>query len=289
MLGKLIRRQGAAMLGGSDPKGPLAPGEALPTVAYDVQVSDVPAACFRSGREVEWYPAPILGAETLGREVLGGDRKYVDAAADLLARLTPDDYTLFLLELYSEGRRRAGTGWAYADIVTVLLALATRLSPRRYLEIGVRRGRSACAVASRAPDCEMVLCDMWVPNYAGMDNPGPDLVRSELARVGHRGPCTFLDGDSHVNLPRYFGEHPDAVFDLITVDGDHTKQGAAQDLRDVLPHLAVGGAVVFDDIAHPKLAGLRDVWSRMVVDDPRFSTWSYADVGYGVGFAVRKW
>jgi hypothetical protein len=38
------------------------------------------------------------------------------------------------------------------------------------------------------------------------------------------------------------------MFDLITVDGDHTALGTWWDLADVLPHVAVGGALVFDDL-----------------------------------------
>ena len=130
--------------------------------------------------------------------------------------------------------------------------------------------------------------DMWIQNYAGMENPGAEFVKTQLALVGHRGPVEFHNGNSHEVLPRYFAANPDLAFDLITVDGDHTPGGAAQDLSDVLPHLAIGGAIVFDDICHPYHPELREVWKSLVADDMRFSTWSYEDVGYGVGIAIRK-
>ena len=135
----------------------------------------------------------------------------------------------------------------------------------------------------------MVLFDMWMPGYAGMENPGPDLVRAELARVGHNGGCALIDGDSHQTVPAYFTYNPGINFDIVTVDGDHTDQGAAQDLRNVLPRLRVGGAVVFDDIVHPAHPGLAKVWHELVAGDPRFSSWEFADAGYGIGFAVRLW
>jgi predicted O-methyltransferase YrrM len=100
---------------------------------------------------------------------------------------------------------------------------------------------------------------MFIEGYAGMDNPGPALVRSELARVDFRGGLEFVLGDSHKVLPAYFREHPEVYFDLITVDGDHSEAGARADLATVLPRLKVGGALVFDDIAHvvhPELAGV---------------------------------
>lgn len=234
----------------------------------------------------EWYPLVLAGARTLAEGILS--TATVEKARDVLRRLSPDDYSAYLVGFYEAGLDRLGATWKYADIVTTLIVLAARLKPRRYLEIGVRRGRSACAVASQAPECDLSLFDMWIAGYAGMENPGPDLVRSELAKVGHRGACEFIDGNSHETLPRYFAANPGVSFDLITVDGDHSDMGAAQDLCDVLPHLAIGGAVVFDDIVHPLHPGLRDVWRDLVVNDPRFSAWSFEDVGYGVGFAIRK-
>ncbi len=255
---------------------------------YGTMARRVEAICYEPrGGETEWYPSVMEGAPALAEKILTG--RYVERARQLLALLTPDAYSTYMLRYYEEGLKRFGEGWRYADIVTVLLALSEILRPTRYLEIGVRRGRSACAVASAAPKSNLVLCDMWIQNYAAMENPGPDFVRSELQRVRHTGMCEFVEGNSHETLPKYFEAHSAAAFDLITVDGDHSDDGAAQDLCDVLPHLAVGGAVVFDDIGHPQHPGLRDVWKRLVADDPRFSTFLWDEVGYGVGFAVRKW
>ena len=49
--------------------------------------------------------------------------------------------------------------------------------------------------------------------------------------------------------------------------------GAVRDLANVLAHLAVEGAIVFDDVCPPKLMGLKQMWSQMVADDLRFSAW----------------
>jgi predicted O-methyltransferase YrrM len=229
----------------------------------------------------------MIGADTIAARLF--DQRFIEAAITLMGRLTPDDYTSFLIEYYTDGLRRFGATWRYADIVTVLLCLAEIIEPKSYLEIGVRRGRSVAAVASSSPHCSLTLLDMWVQNYAGMENPGPDFVRQELTRIGHRGPLRFIDGDSHQSLPTLFREIPDATFDIITVDGDHETKGAVQDLCDVLPRLNAGGAVVFDDVCHPLHPELADVWLKLVVSDPRYSSFTYRDAGYGVGFAIRKY
>jgi predicted O-methyltransferase YrrM len=260
----------------------------LPRPDYPKTSAFVPASVYSPPPgDAPWYPPVMAGAETLGRLHAAGN--FTADSLSLMGRLTPDAYTAYVVKYIREGQARFGAAWTYADIVTVLLCLARTLKPRTYLEIGVRRGRSACAVASEASYCAMFLFDMWQQGYAGIDNPGPDFVRGELARIGHRGAATFVDGDSHVTLPRFFAANPTARFDLITVDGDHSELGAAQDMCDVLPRLAVGGAIVFDDIAHPAHPELNRVWRELVEADDRFSTWSFRDAGYGVGFAVRKY
>jgi len=261
--------------------------QSLPRPVYPTATTYVPATTYTPPKgDAPWYPPVMAGADTLGNIHAAHD--FVSDAIALMERLTPDAYTTYLRNYCREGRKRFGAQWMYADIVTVLLCLTRTLKPRTYLEIGVRRGRSACAVAQEAPYAAMFLFDMWQAGYAGIDNPGPDFVRAELAKVNHRGPVTFVDGDSHVTLPKFFAANSTACFDLITVDGDHSERGAAQDMCDVLPRLAVGGAIVFDDIAHPAHPELDRVWRTLVADEARFSTWSFRDAGYGVGFAIRK-
>ena len=96
-----------------------------------------------------------------------------------------------------------------------------------------------------------------------------------------------LLGDSHIVLPDYVRAHPDRFFDLITVDGDHSEAGARADLETVMPRLKVGGALIFDDISntsHPELAG---VWHDVVASRRGYSTFTFSELGFGVGVAIR--
>jgi predicted O-methyltransferase YrrM len=206
----------------------------------------------------------------------------------VVERLEPDDYIRYLLAYYKTGLERFGDAWRYADIVTVLMAAAKLVRPGNYLEIGLRRGRSMAMVAATCPSCDIIGFDLWAPDYAGMSNLGPDFVRAEMSKLGYAGRLELISGDSHQTVPRFFSEHRDAFFDLITVDGDHSKRGAEQDLRDVLPRLKVGGVIVFDDICHPLHPYLASVWQRVVGSDSRFATWQFTELGYGVAFAIRK-
>ncbi|MBY5902231.1 class I SAM-dependent methyltransferase [Rhizobium leguminosarum] len=258
------------------------------TPQYSVMDQFVESICYRAPENrTQWYPPLMRSAESLAQRAISAGA--AEDALAVLRKLEPDDYSEYLSAYYTEGIGRFGANWRYADIVTVLLALAVDLKPKSYLEIGVRRGRSVCTVAAKAPACDIYMFDMWVANYAGMENPGESLVSSELDKVSHTGKRVFTNGNSHSTLKTFFRQNSDLAFDMITVDGDHTRNGAIEDLCDVLPRLKIGGAVVFDDICHPKHRYLEDVWKELVVNDNRFTSWSCADIGYGVGFALRKW
>jgi predicted O-methyltransferase YrrM len=204
-------------------------------------------------------------------------------------QLASDEYVRYVDDYYRQGRLRFGRHWRFMDISTVLYAAAKVLQPETYLEIGVRRGRSVSMVARACPSVNIAAFDMWVENYAGMENPGADFVRQELARQGHTGSVSFFNGDSHQTIPAFFQQYPDTIFDMITVDGDHSEGGAFADLCQVIPQLAVGGVLVFDDISHPVHPYLLGVWRKALAAFPFLEGYEFTDAGFGVAFAIRKW
>lgn len=234
----------------------------------------------------QWYSPSVFGASTLARGVSSGET--ASEVMSTLQRLTRDEYMDFVLEIYRRGLDRFGSHWCYADINTVLYGVGKHIPIRDYMEIGVRRGRSMAMVAVQAPQARIVGFDMWIPDYAGMKNPGPQGVKEELSRVNFEGTLEFVDGDSAKTVPQWFREHPDRWFDMITVDGDHSIEGARKDLVNVIERLKVGGVLVFDDISNPSHPGLADLWHDTISRDQRFSTWEFDDVGFGVALAVRR-
>lgn len=271
--------------------GPLPENTILPEPQWIENPRRAKHACSPEVKEgeMEWYPPVMIGASTIGNDLTSNCTQYLTTAVKLLNKLEPDAYVEYLLDYYKLGMKRYGEDWGYIDIVTAVLGLSKWLKPINYLEIGVRRGRSVCSLASLCPNANIAMFDMWVENYAGMDNPGPDHVNKELDKLKHKGKREFINGNSHETLKTYFAENPNTFFDLITVDGDHSNLGAAEDIADVLPRLSIGGAVLFDDTGNPNVAGLGAVWRRMLEENPRFSTYTYSEVGYGVGFAIRKY
>ncbi len=234
----------------------------------------------------QWLNPVLLGTETLRQRALAPAS--LAAVRDVLDRLVRDPFIDFMRRYYALGHERFGADWGFLDQLTVLHAAASLARPRRYLEIGVFRGRSLAVVAAAAPEADLHGFDLWVEGYAGLDNTGPDLVKEQLRRVGHRGRVELVAGSSHETVPAFLEAQPGLCFDLVTVDGDHTEAGARRDLETVLPRVAVGGVLVFDDLRHPKCPWLERVWDEVVGGHPGFAADKFTGIGWGVGFAVRR-
>lgn len=233
----------------------------------------------------QWYRPVFAGVSSLSPRVSRAPA--VRRALAVLEQLDCDAYHNYVMNFYRAGLGQLGEAWMYADLYTTLGGLAAIIRPRHYLEIGVRRGHSMSMVAANAPEARIYGFDLWVQDYAGLENPGEAFVRTQLTRVGYRGRVEFTAGDSANTVPAFLAAHRDLYFDLITVDGDHSARGARLDLVHVLPRLTIGGVLVFDDLVNPSHPELRAVWNETVASDPRFATWSFDEAGFGVAFAVR--
>ena len=222
-------------------------------------------------------------ARTLGAAALSSEASI--AVQETLAKLTQNDDAKRGQYWHAMGRAKYGEHWRFADQLTTLWAASTLLQPSTYLEIGVCRARSAAIVASVRPQCDIYGFDLWVPDYAGGPNPGPEFVREELSRVGHQGALVLESGDSRETLPAFLDSHPDLFFDVITVDGVKSVPGVASDYANALPRLKIGGIVVTDDLMLFPI--LRRIWDRVIGRDDRFVNWEFRDAGFGVAAAVR--
>lgn len=159
-----------------------------------------------------------------------------DYARSILSKMEPDPHIPAILELFDKRT---------VNIWLVLPYLAQKLTVKRYLEIGVRRGFSMALVGGVAPTATLYGFDMWIRNYGRANNPGPELVRSEVAKSGHRGEIVFVEGDTALTLPKF---KPGFSFPLILVDGSHTEAEVYHDLVYCLKHLAPDGVLVLDDL-----------------------------------------
>ena len=90
------------------------------------------------------------------------------------------------------------------------------------------------------------LCDTWGGEYGGSNRNTHAHIMAVLLACGYKHVIEFHDGDSKTTVPKI-----GCKFDMILVDGDHSRDGVTADLENVLPLLAPGGKIVVDDTAHP--------------------------------------
>ncbi len=233
-----------------------------------------------------WYQPLFAGPLTFKDDLQSSNT--LKGVLEVLQKLDSDEYIDFNIDFIKKGLNNFGDDWKYGDINTALFSISKKIKVKNYLEIGVRRGRSMAMIAHNHPDCNIVGFDMWIQDYVGQANPGADFVKKELKNIGFNGNITLVEGNSKKTVPQYLKDN-NIFFDIITVDGDHTRKGAKIDLKNVIPNLKVGGFLVFDDIINPWHTQLENLWDKMVVKNERFLSFSFDEFGYGVGIAIKKW
>lgn len=195
-------------------------------------------------------------------------------------RLTPSMY-------FSAGKPQEETSLAKSNMLCILGAYIALAEPAYYLEIGTRRGHSACMAAFCAAKPMYIYCfDLWMSNYAGEDNPGPQFVQNEYDKVNRFCNIEFITGNSTVTVPHFLGR--DRLIDVVLVDGDHSDGGALLDLENVVKHIPVNGLIIFDDITCPQCASLLQVWRGFISKHPNFEAFENRECPNGWAIALRK-
>ena len=95
------------------------------------------------------YSPVFITPETLAKRA--ASERVVNEVLGITEKLNGDLYTDYVTEFYRRGLALSGAEWGFMDIVTVLYAIAEMGQPENYMEIGVRRGRSVCAIAAASP------------------------------------------------------------------------------------------------------------------------------------------
>ncbi len=199
----------------------------------------------------------------------------------IISRLTRDHWLSNDLKSYANPSPDQSN---WFDLISFLNWYARNFQPKNYLEVGVRRKRSLAQVLVESPETKAYGFDLWIQEYAGTHNPGPEFVISELRNLEIKNIPSLIQGNSQEKLPSFFA-NPDnpQEFDLINIDGDHTYVGAKSDLDIAFSHMAPGGALVFDDIAHhahPELGGL---WKEY---KSKFTDYLFIEDSYGTGTGI---
>lgn len=145
------------------------------------------------------------------------------------------------------------------ELHTLLDRFSELIKPASYLEVGVREGDSLKYVLRHAMPSRLYLCDDWGVAAGGTGRGSHDHIQAMLDDQALAVNPVYIDGNSHVLLKEIH-----TTFQMITVDGDHSEQGATQDLFDCWRLLETNGFLFFDDIYHPMHLYLNDVLNRFL-------------------------
>lgn len=119
------------------------------------------------------------------------------------------------------------------DEAEILAAMARE---KRVLEVGTGLGVATRAMATTARNVVTVDVDRWVLESVPLS---PDVeLREDIPDDGR-------------------------VFDLIFIDGDHTRDAVIKDIERAMPVLAPGGRIVFHDYTHRSHPGVAEACLRL--------------------------
>jgi predicted O-methyltransferase YrrM len=134
----------------------------------------------------------------------------------------------------------------------LLFTLAFTLRPARYLEIGTLHGGSAlivCAAMDAGQTDGRIVC---------LD-PHPQIAAETWARLQQR--ATLITGFSPAALPEA-KRAAGGDFDLILIDGDHSRAGVLRDANAVFSVAGAGAHILFHDCFNPDVKAGIDEFAR---------------------------
>jgi len=153
---------------------------------------------------------------------------------------------------------------------------ATVPKSRAILEIGTFRGKSACALASKAKGHVWTI-DPWglEGNIEGKHNftdpKLPEVFAEQVESVGLTDKITQIQGFS----PEVAKDWDGPAIGLIFLDGDHEYDHIVEDFAAWQDKLTDGtgnskpAIVVFDDLDTPRNPGVRQFFDEVVLDNKR--------------------
>jgi len=169
-----------------------------------------------------------------------------------------------------------------SDLPSIIYQIAKKIKPKRYLEIGVLKGRSMALVLKASPQTEACGIDIW-GSHADY-NMNPREVKASMKAIGIDNLPIFLTGSSYDVLPVLWKDKSiPEFFNLILVDGDHDRAAATKDLNLCLKHMTDDGILIFHDIAMPRFTHLRELIQSFKM---KLKNYLFIESYEGLGFCL---
>lgn len=133
--------------------------------------------------------------------------------------------------------------------------------PRTYIDFGIKKDFAAIAVASACPNVEIYGIDPWQANKKQELFLQPDIFSCQLQRTNYQGYMWFLTGDYRTAFQRLLSSSIGYLsIDLAMIRGDMFVANVIQQLKDLVPHLAPRGVIVY---THSSANRFYEDWSEM--------------------------
>jgi predicted O-methyltransferase YrrM len=199
----------------------------------------------------------------------------------ILKRLNPGDT---YLEAY-KGHLSRNPG-KFFDTYCLLWQIGAEVAPGRILEIGTRTGISLCQLLSSYVDINVIQRVVSIDPYDHFTSPA--LVRANLKYLNiPTDKMEFIVGKSQDELPKLYesGER----FNLILVDGDHSREACRNDMELSHKLLEPGGIMLVDDLSNaPGECGLIVVFDAFKEKHKEEYDYGVNLTGKGIGWCIKK-
>lgn len=121
-----------------------------------------------------------------------------------------------------------------------IIELLTKLKPKYCIETGFATGRSSVSILESAKPTKLISIDIDL-DYMGARNHA-DLLLDKYPNYD------IIEGNSKEILTKdFFDTNFSEGIDFAFIDGDHTYNGAINDMEKIYRHINKGGIMVVDD------------------------------------------
>lgn len=167
--------------------------------------------------------------------------------------------------------------------------------PKHYLEIGARRGGSFWMLTQAMPKGSLAIA-IDLPGARWGDAESDAFLLDNVAELEERGYAAYaMLVDSHHASTALALENMAVMpaFDLIMVDGDHTREGVELDFEMYRRYVAPGGMMAFHDIKVRDF-GTYEAWLRTMIPWAQDRRWRIdvapwgGDPHLGIGVLTRQ-
>lgn len=140
----------------------------------------------------------------------------------------------------------------------ILVGLIRSRGLLRGAEVGVKAGENIRRVLQQCPDFHFVAIDCWDPrfqyqNWGKHAQEHNEILFDRVCRM-FPGRVEKFKGYSL----RMSGMFDDESFDIVFIDGDHSRAACEADIVAWLPKVRRGGVICGHDYGHPKLPGVKE-------------------------------